>query len=317
MPDRIENGIAYLNGLKVGDIYGSNYISISNAGVVTFAGTASIGAVSLGATTITGGLTLGNATIGINLSGVYTTAISGNSMTITPDATRTKSFISFGNRTTQKTIDLGATAGLAFNCDPIQVSIKITDTGGLLDTDSTVNLTYMLLTHEESNKANLRLKCSDWNIVVKKNVKDVYCGQFEVDFATNALAVGGEAAIIGATMDCSSAVTGNVYGAVIAMTGTGTPATTSACLFLSPRTSGMTVTHGIYLEPASGVTLTNAIYVNNVGTLTNFIQATTENGAIGATRATPNQNATCDGSLKVLIGAKTLYIPLYSAVTVA
>jgi hypothetical protein len=42
MPDRIENGIAYLNGLKVGDIYGSNYIEISNAGVLSFKGTAHI-----------------------------------------------------------------------------------------------------------------------------------------------------------------------------------------------------------------------------------------------------------------------------------
>ena len=90
---------------------------------------------------------------------------------------------------------------------------------------------------------------------------------------------------------------------------------------LSRKLTGLTY---LYLYNV-GTTLTGSIsslptgltylYLNNVGTVTNFFQATTESGGIGTTRASPNQNATCDGSLKVLIGAKTLYIPLYSAVT--
>ena len=50
---------------------------------------------------------------------------------------------------------------------------------------------------------------------------------------------------------------------------------------------------------------------------TNLIYAASEAGPIGTTRGTPNQTATCDGSLKVLIGSKTLYLPLYNAVTVS
>jgi hypothetical protein len=42
MPTNIENGIGYFNGLKVGALYGSNYINIDNAGNISFAGTAKI-----------------------------------------------------------------------------------------------------------------------------------------------------------------------------------------------------------------------------------------------------------------------------------
>jgi hypothetical protein len=42
MPDGIENKIAYLHGAKIGDIYGDNYIEISNAGVLSLHGTAKI-----------------------------------------------------------------------------------------------------------------------------------------------------------------------------------------------------------------------------------------------------------------------------------
>lgn len=40
MPDRIENGIAYLNGAKIGDVYGDDYINIDNNGGLSFHGNA-------------------------------------------------------------------------------------------------------------------------------------------------------------------------------------------------------------------------------------------------------------------------------------
>lgn len=53
-------------------------------------------------------------------------------------------------------------------------------------------------------------------------------------------------------------------------------------------------------------------------TATNFLEVSADSkGGAGATRATPNQTATCDGSIVCKIGAKTLLIPLYNAVTIA
>lgn len=77
---------------------------------------------------------------------------------------------------------------------------------------------------------------------------------------------------------------------------------------------------GILIEDAvQGINygdMTSFLY--SAGTVTNFFYASADSkGGAGATRATPNQTATCDGSITVLIGAKTLLIPLYNAVTIA
>ena len=48
-----------------------------------------------------------------------------------------------------------------------------------------------------------------------------------------------------------------------------------------------------------------------------FDETAYDQAPVGTTRGTPNQTATCDSSLKVLINDKTLYIPLYNAVTVS
>jgi len=51
--------------------------------------------------------------------------------------------------------------------------------------------------------------------------------------------------------------------------------------------------------------------------LFHFDETAYDQAPVGTTRGTPNQTATCDSSLKVLINETTLYIPLYNAVTVA
>ena len=191
---------------------------------------------------------------------------------------------------------------------------------------NTMNMIYQNIAHSTTDMANLRLKGSDWTIDIQKNLQDAYVYQGEIDFRTNAVAVGGEAAGLGITMSATSAVTGNVWGAVFAMSGSGLG--TSAGVFISARSSAV-LTHGVYIEPSSGTTITNGIYFNNAGTITNVLNFNTptnstnllltsgEGGCIGTTRVTPNSTAVCDGSLTVKIGAKTLLIPLYNAVTIA
>lgn len=66
----------------------------------------------------------------------------------------------------------------------------------------------------------------------------------------------------------------------------------------------------------SGPTATSFLYSSS--TVTNFLETSADSkGGAGATRATPNQTAVCDGSIVVKIGAKTLLIPVYNAVTIA
>lgn len=66
----------------------------------------------------------------------------------------------------------------------------------------------------------------------------------------------------------------------------------------------------------STVTATSAFYSD--ATITNFVETSADSkGGAGATRGTPNQTAICDGSVVWKIGAKTLLMPLYNAVTIA
>lgn len=66
----------------------------------------------------------------------------------------------------------------------------------------------------------------------------------------------------------------------------------------------------------STITATNFLYSN--ATVTNFLETSADSkGGAGATRGTPNQTATCDGSVVWKIGSKTLLMPLYNAVTIA
>ena len=73
--------------------------------------------------------------------------------------------------------------------------------------------------------------------------------------------------------------------------------------------------HALSVESTGG-SWTNVLHLVD-DNHTNLIDADVEGGCVGATRASPNSTAICDGSLVVLVGAKTLRIPLYNAVTVA
>jgi hypothetical protein len=79
--------------------------------------------------------------------------------------------------------------------------------------------------------------------------------------------------------------------------------------------------YGVTRNAAIHVTSANASGWTNIVSLaddnhTNFLYGAVEGGCVGTTKATPATTQAADGSIKVLIGAKTLYIPLFNAVTV-
>ena len=90
---------------------------------------------------------------------------------------------------------------------------------------------------------------------------------------------------------------------------------------------GDTVAADVITTAALTGTVTNVINYSTTtatsfcysdATVTNFLETSADSkGGAGATRGTPNQTATCDGSIVVKIGAKTLLIPVYNAVTIA
>lgn len=85
----------------------------------------------------------------------------------------------------------------------------------------------------------------------------------------------------------------------------------------SHRNTAVTGNHELlYMTNNGSATMDSAIYLYAGDKITNFLVTDTASGMV-ATRATPNQTATCDGALKVVFEGKTLYIPAYNAVTLA
>jgi hypothetical protein len=109
----------------------------------------------------------------------------------------------------------------------------------------------------------------------------------------------------------------------------GTGVAHDAMIYLKSTTwtGGETIATDVISTAALTGTVTNIINYSTVtatsfmysdATITNFLETSADSkGGAGATRATPNQTAVCDGSIVVKIGSKTLLIPLYNAVTIA
>lgn|SRR3990167_8695913 len=220
--------------------------------------------------------------------------------TLTPDANRTNRAIGIGSRATEKDITMAAAA--TQHLDPIQANLNII--GSNPSGSSTLNTFYALITHDTTDMSNMRLKNSDWNIVVGKDVLDVYCYQGEVDFNAAGIAVGGEAAVMGLTLDAgANAVTGNLWGEIIVTQGAGLPSS-SAGLFLSHRTG--TLGHSLYIEANSGATITDCIYINEAGTITNFLKfAATSSVIVAETGALPG---TATHKIKCDVGGVAFYL---------
>jgi len=276
------------NGKLAGLAAMSNTVSMTNNGIYTglYVGRWS-GAMDWGY-----GVYLENVDVGIQFA-----------HTMTPDANRTNRAIGIGSRATEQ--DVSMAASTTQHLDPIQVNLNII--GSNPTGSSTLNTFYALITHDTTDMSNMRLKNSDWNIVVGKDVLDVYCYQGEVDFNAAGIAVGGEAAVVGLTLDAGSdAVTGNLWGEIIVTQGTGLPAT-SAGLFLSHRTG--TLGRSVYIEANSGATITDAIYINPAGTITNALTI----AALGGPAQAYNAAGTGAYSIKCKINGVTTYIHTYDA----
>jgi len=224
--------------------------------------------------------------------------------TLVPDSTRTNMAIGIGSRATEK--DVTMASANSQHLDPIQMNLNVI--GVIPTSTSTLNGFYMQLTHDTTAMTGyLRLKGCDWTATIAKNLQDVYIFQGEIDF-TAATTVGGEAAGMGLTVStgATSVVTGNVWGAIIVTSFTST-VSVGAGLFLSHRVG--TLTHSLYIECSASATITDAIYVNDAGTITNFIKfAGTTSGVVATASggATRSHKITCD------VGGIAYYMSLYT-----
>ncbi len=264
----------------------------------------------------TTGIYIGSATTGINIAGTVTTGIDFTSATLAPDPNRTNSAIAIGDRLGAKTITMEAAVD---HLDPFQMNLLI---DGANPTDgSTINGMYQLISGDpDTAMASLRLKCTDFNVVVKRNIKDAYCYQGEVDFTTNAVTVGGETAALGLVMNCASAVTGNVRGIIISMQGAGLPDGASS-IGIELRNTGTTLGEGIRImgtpQITRGIVFGNpagAAGEGNEAPVSAFYFPAGPSADEGPVRNSA-KSGDGDGSIQIKVGSGTKWIQFWDAVS--
>ena len=246
------------------------------------------------------------AVVGIYFTGTLTTGISFNGASFTPDTSRTDLAIRIGSRATELDVTMAASTGQNF--DPMQFNINVI--GANPTAAGTINLIYALITHDTTDMSYLRLKCTDWNIAIKKDIQDVYVYQGEVVFGAASIGVGGEGAVMSLNMNAgSSSVTGNLRGLIINCYGAGLPSSTSIGLEVRTDGGSATLTEGIRIWSVGGNSITNALLVR--GTVAVFVdfddvsgEACTEDGSVATTWSGRIKVITPDGN--------AAYINLYS-----
>ena len=262
-----------------------------------------------GTSVLTTGLNISLAcTTGITLSGAVTTGIDFTATTLALDSSRTNSAIAIGDRLGAKTITMAAATN---HLDPVQINLSI---AGVDPTaGSTINGIYQLITHGgATNMPGLRLKCADWNVVVKRNIQDAYVYQGEIDYTTNSVTVGGETAVMSLNMNCDSTVTGDVRGLIVNIYGTGLANASSIGIEVRTDGGSATLDEGIRIWSVGANTITAGLLF--AGTVTYFADFDNTAGAENtAYEADANAATTIAG--KVMIntsaGAKG-YINVYS-----
>ena len=237
-----------------------------------------------------------NCTTGISFGGTVTTGIDFTSTTLALDSSRTNSAIAIGDRLGAKTITMAAATN---HLDPIQINLSI---AGVDPTaGSTINGIYQLITHGgATNMPGLRLKCADWNVVVKRNIQDAYVYQGEIDYTTNSVTVGGETAVMSLNMNCASTVTGNVRGLIVNMYGAGLA--NSSSIGVEVRTDGgsATLDEGIRIWSVGANTITAGLLF--LGTLTYFADF---DGCSGASGTITSDSGSAATTWKARIKVKT------------
>ncbi len=263
--------------------------------------------VAGGFTITAGGLTLTDGTLDLG-------------QTYVPSSNRDDIGLSIGTRAAELDVDLANSTSQ--HLEPVQMNLNFTASGGAPTSTSTVNVLFMKLTHDTIAMPNLRLKGCDWTMAVGVNIQDAYMFQGEIDLS-GSFTVGGEVAVIGLTLNSGTgSITGNIWGMIIVTTGT---AGQDAALFLSHR--GGTLVHSVYIEANSSQTITDAIYLNPAGNITNvlhlltttnitfFLKVGTAGGAVVFNASFSGQSAAePDASIAVDIAGNTLYLYAYPVV---
>ena len=237
-----------------------------------------------------------DCTTGISFGGTVTTGIDFTSTTLALDSSRTNSAIAIGDRLGAKTITMAAATN---HLDPVQINLLI---DGVDPTaGSTINGIYQLISGDpDTNMPGIRLKCSDWNIVVKRNIQDAYVYQGEIDYTTNSVTVGGESAVMSLNMNCASTVTGNVRGLIVNMHGAGLA--NSSSIGIEVRTDGgsATLDEGIRIWSVGANTITAGLLFT--GTITYFADM---DGCSGANGTITSDGGSAASTFKARIKVKT------------
>ncbi|GAG88221.1 unnamed protein product, partial [marine sediment metagenome] len=116
-------------------------------------------------------------------------------------------------------------------------------------------------THDTVDMPNLRLMNINTYMDIQKSLQDTYGQMNGIDFYTNAITIGGEAAVAAFNIDANSAVTGNVRGVIINTYGAGLPAATSIGLEVRTDGGAATLGEGVRIWSVGGNSINNGLYI--------------------------------------------------------
>ncbi len=270
----VTDGNAILNGATTAalGVAGTAVITVATA-TATFAQKIVQDDTTTSTTTTTGSIqtdgglgVVGTATIGDLVTSTSDRGFATTG-TLVPDASRLDYAYSAGNRAAELAVNLLNSGSQ--NLELWQTNLNLTCASGEPTGTSTVALLRLRATHDTTNMQYLRLRGVNTYLDVQKNLQDVYGCIHGIDFYTNSVAVGGEAAVGVFNVDANSAVTGTVRGIIINLYGAGLPSTTS--IGLEVRTDGGTATlaEGIRIWSVGGNSISTGISMD--GTVTEGI----------------------------------------------
>lgn len=179
--------------------------------------------------------------------------------TFSPNAARTNYAFSIGSRATELTVNLANSASQ--NLELFQMNVNLTASGGAPTSTSTVSLIRVRSTHDTVDMPNLRLRNINTYMDIKKSLQDAYGVIHGLDFYTNAITIGGEAAVGVFNIDANSAVTGKVRGIIINVYGAGLPAATSIGLEVRTNGGSATLGEGVRIWAVGSCSINYGLYI--------------------------------------------------------
>jgi hypothetical protein len=290
----------------VSNLTGERKITLPNESgtlITTSTSTGTVPALTITSVDINGG-TIDNTTIGASTpSSIIGTTIRST----TPPTTYTSPTIGIGVYGTP-VVDTAVTDNIAFTVNMSTATNKTSADSscmgafiGIANTTATTNNKIQgLLT-----STTLHGNCYDaYAVQGHTTIHDAVATQ-----NSNAHITG----ISGKTLLSAAVTQGWVTGGLFILDGTG--AVTQKCSAISAVIeTGVTAADSI-IELYSDATVPTAIEITGAINMTDLL--ITADAGFASTRGTPSQTATCDGGLKVKVGNKTLYIPLYNTITIS